>query len=439
MANRNTRANPDTDADDDGETWGISAQSLLALVLRQQLFAGDDTSESDSDYVPEDEEEEDEEVLAVVEEEDGDSRPSLKRSRTAASSSDSLDSSTSPSSSKAQARGAGDSPSQSVYRFLRERETSRLPSTSVVSLANAFVPNTKGKVALRYRNRAYSGQFSEDGSFFYSCTQDFKVHLYDTANIDDFRPTKLFRAEIGQWTITDCSLSTDNRFMVYSSITPVVYLSRVSDEVYGPDQMELNFSVDDNDFGIWSVRFSGDGREIVAGASDSCIYVYDIESKRILHQIPGHVCFADPASSHVLFSGSDDTDRRSLGSNAEPSGVLVGHTEGLTKHFDYRFVYSGSADGFVYIYDAASGDLVKRLGVRDAVKKDPNCGADEDFDTDNFLYYIPRQSGTVVRDVSWHPYLPVVVSTTWSGPAEAGCLVRHDFIGEEEETNKNTS
>jgi WD repeat-containing protein 23 len=68
--------------------------------------------------------------------------------------------------------------------------------------------------------------------------------------------------------------------------------------------------------------------------------LYDIESRRSVLRIRAHqadvnaVCFADRASSNVLVSGSDDAtlkiwDRRSL-SGEKPSGVLVGHTEGLT-------------------------------------------------------------------------------------------------------------
>lgn len=123
-------------------------------------------------------------------------------------------------------------------------------------------------------------------------------------------------------------------------------------------------------FQIWSVRFSADGKEIVAGASESyedgkligmfpcpiyltdlsklptnqypipCLSVYDIEADKPILNIHAHsndtnsVAWADQASKHVLCSASDDGyvkvwDRRSL-SSGKPSGVLVGHTEGIT-------------------------------------------------------------------------------------------------------------
>lgn len=93
-------------------------------------------------------------------------------------------------------------------------------------------------------------------------------------------------------------------------------------------------------FGIWSIRFSGDGRELVAGTTGGSIVVYDIESRRSIHRIFGHeedvnaVCFADKSSPHILYSGSDDTtlkvwDTRSMGDSRE-AGAFIGHIEGLT-------------------------------------------------------------------------------------------------------------
>jgi WD40 repeat protein len=61
---------------------------------------------------------------------------------------------------------------------------------------------------------------------------------------------------------------------------------------------------------IWSIRFSGDGREIVAGTSDRSVYVYDIETRKSILRIAAHeydvnaVCFGDTSSPHILYSGS---------------------------------------------------------------------------------------------------------------------------------------
>lgn len=120
------------------------------------------------------------------------------------------------------------------------------------------------------------------------------------------------------------------------------------------------------------MRFSADGKEIVGGASAEsrrsdndgkivgsspfspslrissiahpplslCCAVYDLEKNAPTLMIDAHeddvnsVCWADKQSKHILCSASDDGyvkiwDRRSL-SSGKPSGVLVGHTEGIT-------------------------------------------------------------------------------------------------------------
>lgn len=55
--------------------------------------------------------------------------------------------------------------------------------------------------------------------------------------------------------------------------------------------LEFSSNVDDYDdysFGIFSVKFSTDGRELVAGSSDDSIYVYDLETKKLSLRIDAH-------------------------------------------------------------------------------------------------------------------------------------------------------
>lgn len=117
----------------------------------------------------------------------------------------------------------------------------------------SFVPNTNGTIVASYPARVYCGQYSQDSSFFYTCTQDFRVHMYDTTvagpktvQVHDDGPrrvrnswffssmgttqytslnmTKSIQGRQGNWTITDANLSPDNQWMIYSSITPFVHL-----------------------------------------------------------------------------------------------------------------------------------------------------------------------------------------------------------------------
>lgn len=252
----------------------------------------------------------------------------------------------------------------SVRSKLLAREFSPY-ARSKSSIADHFLPTSHGRLAVKYDARAYSGQFSQDGSFFYTCSQDFRVRLYDTSDPTQWRHYKTVVGSSGRWTITDANLSPDNRFVAYSSITPVVYMARTAQDnteeqeildFSGPGRMGYNN-------GIWSIRFSNDAREIVAGAGDRRMYVYDVETKQVVLSVRGHaddvnaVCFADQ-SSNVLFSGSDDClikvwDRRSM-VNKKEAGALPGHTEGITfinSKGDGRYVLSNGKDQTTKLWD----------------------------------------------------------------------------------------
>ena len=216
-----------------------------------------------------------------------------------------------------------------------------------------MIPSSNADMIIHYNQPVYSGQFSDDGNFFFSANKDYRVRMYDTSNPYKWRYYKTVEYPFGQWTLTDASLSPDNRYLAYTSIRSTVCLAPTDPNDMG-DPYNLDLSDMGNgrtnnlgyrarfggSFGIWSIRFSGDGRELVAGTTGGSIVVYDIESRRSIHRIFGHdedvnaVCFADSSSPHILYSGSDDTtlkvwDTRSMGDSRE-AGAFVGHIEGLT-------------------------------------------------------------------------------------------------------------
>lgn len=88
-----------------------------------------------------------------------------------------------------------------------------------------LIPSSSPDTIIKYTNKCYSGQFSDDGNFFFACSQDFRVRMYDTSNPYAWKYYKTVHYPYGQWTITDASLSPDNKYLAYSSIKPVVCLA----------------------------------------------------------------------------------------------------------------------------------------------------------------------------------------------------------------------
>ncbi|KAF8265761.1 WD40-repeat-containing domain protein [Lactarius quietus] len=261
----------------------------------------------------------------------------------------------------------------------------------------AIVPNTNGTAVASLTDNIYCGQYSADSSFYYTCCKvDFRMHVFDTTapptnpkqvpqpaewNHRRWAPEepttmkviKVIQGSPGGWTITDAHLSPDNERIIYSSIDSTVHMATTLDS--STTQIPLSFadpaptrrrglqSMGD-DFGIWSCKFSADGNEVVAGG-DGKIFVYDLLANRRTVKIDAHqddvnsCCWADTASGNVLISASDDTflkvwDRRSLGSSQTPSGVLIGHTEGITNvsaKGDGRYVISNGKDQALRLWD----------------------------------------------------------------------------------------
>ncbi|KAG0050738.1 hypothetical protein BGZ83_004485 [Gryganskiella cystojenkinii] len=278
-------------------------------------------------------------------------------------------------------------------------------AVNTLSLGESILPDNPGKVVDVYTDSAYSGEYSDDGSIFASCDKDWQLRIYKTAGNKLIRQ-KVIQGMPGQWTITDHNLSLDNDWLIYSSITPYVYLTRTAADA--PDvHHQLDFSGDHHDRGIWSVRFSGDGREIVAGGQGR-IYVYDIESRTVLHSVMAHrqdvnsVCFAEPSSSQVIFSGSDDGtvkvwDRRSMrgGRNSAPSGVLVGHSEGITyvtSKGDNRYLASNGKDQKMLLWD-----LRRMHSNQDFARLPRRRETDFDYRTD---VYTGHKSAKIAGDCS---------------------------------------
>ncbi|KIM47605.1 hypothetical protein M413DRAFT_439274 [Hebeloma cylindrosporum] len=300
-----------------------------------------------------------------------------------------------------------------------------LPLTSREDLQSTLVPNTNGTAVATYDANMYTAQFSDDSSFYYTCAQDFKLHVFDmrAPPTSDTTPGYLYRrlggdpslstrmpvrkviqGHPGRWTITDANLSPDNERMIYSSITPTVYMTSTAPDgnsmqipipFSDPSSRTSPFSGYGEHFGIWSCRFSADGNEVVAGGSGK-IFVYDLLANKRTVKISAHAddvnscCWADTNSGNVLVSASDDTflkvwDRRSLGASRKPSGVLMGHTEGITyvsAKGDGRYVISNGKDQTLRLWDLRQ--------MRSSAEFDDARRERKEYGVPNFDYRYPH-------------------------------------------------
>ncbi|KAL4906842.1 hypothetical protein BDW74DRAFT_166960 [Aspergillus multicolor] len=326
-----------------------------------------------------------------------------------------------------------------------------LQRSRVSSIAQDLIPGTTADKIIHYDSKCYSGQFSDDGNFFFSCSQDFKVRMYDTSNPYEWKYYKTVDYPLASWTITDATLSPDNRFLAYSSLRQLVCLAS-TDPADDSEPLVLDFAssphgragrdiFESDGFAVWSVRFSGDGREIVAGTGDHSVIVYDLETRQPVLRIRNHeddvnaVCFGDKSSPHILYSGSDDStvrvwDRRSMADRRE-AGVFVGHTEGLTyvdSKGDGRYVLSNSKDQTMKLWD-----LRKMMSTAKFDKLEPTSygtGFDYRFDPFPSDFYYPHPHDCSVVTFRGHSVLRTLIRCHFSPPGSSDS--RYVYSGSED-------
>lgn len=267
----------------------------------------------------------------------------------------------------------------SPVKMLAAREAnysrrSKFSAADSCYLLSRYLPVTGPYMVDQMESKAYVSQFSGDGSLLIAGYQDSNIRVYNVEN--GWKVQKDIRAKSLRWTITDTSLSPDQRHLVYSSMSPVVHIvnvgSAVTESLANVTEIHegLDFSStgdeedEDDQFGIFSVKFSTDGRELVAASGDHAIYVYDLVANKRTLRIEAHedevntVCFADE-SGNLMYSGSDDSfckvwDRRCLNSRGQSAGTLVGHLEGITfidSRGDGRYFISNGKDQTIKLWD----------------------------------------------------------------------------------------
>jgi len=153
-----------------------------------------------------------------------------------------------------------------------------------------------------------SGHFQRNKQQNWTSFSDQNIRIYDTTK-RNFKLMRTIRARNVGWSVLDTALSPDSQHLVYSSWCD--YIHQVN--VYGEEErhIALPLSPDDGRFCLFSLRFSSDGVEILGGANDGFIYLYDREAAVESLKVYAHeddvnaVSFVDE-NTHIVASGGDD-------------------------------------------------------------------------------------------------------------------------------------
>uniref|UniRef100_A0A665X545 DDB1- and CUL4-associated factor 11 n=1 Tax=Echeneis naucrates TaxID=173247 RepID=A0A665X545_ECHNA len=225
----------------------------------------------------------------------------------------------------------------------------------------SFLPNYVSQKDT-YQQKAFCGVYSEDGNMFLSACQDQNIRMYDTTR-GRFNLQYTVKARDVGWSVLDVCFTPDAHHVLYSSWSDYIHLCNIEGDTENHTALDLN--PDERRFCVFSLAASTDGKEILGGANDGCLYVFDLEQNKRMLKIDAHeddvntVAFAD-GSSQLLFSGSDDAlckvwDRRTLREDRpQPVGQLAGHRDGITfihSKGDARYLISNSKDQSIKLWD----------------------------------------------------------------------------------------
>ncbi|KAG7271367.1 hypothetical protein CRUP_009389 [Coryphaenoides rupestris] len=250
--------------------------------------------------------------------------------------------------------------------MLTERERGRCRGSSFSHgecsrIRTHFLPNYVSHKHT-YHQKVFCGLYSHDGNMFLSACQDQNIRLYDTTQ-RRFNLLRTVKARDVGWSVLDVCFTPDTRHILYSSWSDYIHMCSVDGD--SECHTALDLSPDERRFCVFSLAASSDGKEILGGANDGCLYVFDCEQNKRTLKIDAHeddvnaVAFAD-SSSQLLFSGSDDAlckmwDRRMLREDRpQPVGQLAGHRDGVTfidSKGDARYLISNSKDQSIKLWD----------------------------------------------------------------------------------------
>ncbi|XP_010778310.1 DDB1- and CUL4-associated factor 11-like, partial [Notothenia coriiceps] len=169
----------------------------------------------------------------------------------------------------------------SFTHMLTEREQGRCRGSSFSHgecsrIRTHFLPNYVSHKDT-YQQKAFCGVYSEDGNMFLSACQDQNIRLYDTSR-GRFHLRRTVKARDVGWSVLDVCFTPDSQNVLYSSWSDYIHLCSIDGDSENHTALDLN--PDERRFCVFSLAASTDGNEILGGANDGCLYVFDLEQNK---------------------------------------------------------------------------------------------------------------------------------------------------------------
>lgn len=289
-------------------------------------------------------------------------------------------------SSGGQKRRRGES-SHSLPSLISQRQMNGQKAQSSGAIACHLLPN-HGETLHRYGTKGFCVKFDREASVLVHAAQDNMVRIYDCSR-GHYDLSRTVTAQDVGWSIVAVDISHDGNVVAYSSWSDAIRTFTIPRDENGKmvgskacstcnniNHETLSLNPPEASLCLFSLCFSSDASEIIGGANDRHLYIYNRERNERTGRIEvsdEHVNAATFARApNLIVTGGDDGivktwDRRVLNeSSPHPCGVFTGHIAGITSidtHDDERHLISNSKDQTIKLWD------MRKFSPPDSIKE----------------------------------------------------------------------
>ncbi|XP_037950826.1 DDB1- and CUL4-associated factor 11 [Teleopsis dalmanni] len=233
-------------------------------------------------------------------------------------------------------------------------------------IATLFIPNKKIKKLMSFENKVQVCTFNKDGSRLVTVCNDHFIRIFDASKGTYHRVNKM-KANFINLHIVDLDISSCGGYVAYSTWSDLFCVLPINGS---PDDLKMiDLNVNETRFGVFSLRFSPDGKKLVGGCSNARVYLCDRETDTITYIQADHpsfvhinaISYVDELNPNLLLTGSNHGllklwDMRTVRNNKRDGSVCTfyGHLDGITyidSRNDGRHVLSNSKDQSIKLWD----------------------------------------------------------------------------------------